>query len=236
MNKKNILVFILILILAVLMVWLSFFFIKKEETSISKVEPEKYSVSAVTPNDHILGNPSADVIVVEYADLTCGYCREFHKTMRALMDEYGRTGEVAWVFRHFPSISAISKEDSPAKDAALAAECTGYANGESKFWEYVDGIFGQLPTVYDKDNLRDLALVLMVDMDKYDTCLATGQFEKRVQKHINDGLEILGHDSDFGTPYSFILTKDGTKHILDGAQPYEILKQIIQLYSFPDSI
>ena len=52
--------------------------------------------------DHILGNPAATVKVVEYADLECPYCKTFETTMHQVMDYYGQSGKVAWVYRPFP--------------------------------------------------------------------------------------------------------------------------------------
>src|SRR3989344_9114839 len=56
----------------------------------------------ISSDDHILGNPNAEVIIVEYSDTECPFCKVFHATMRRVMDEYGKDGKVAWVYRHFP--------------------------------------------------------------------------------------------------------------------------------------
>src|SRR3989344_3323501 len=68
--------------------------------------PERGAVlEAVLPlgqNDHILGNPSALVKIIEYSDLECPFCARFHETMKQAMDEYGKDGKIAWVYRHFP--------------------------------------------------------------------------------------------------------------------------------------
>src|SRR3989344_4330576 len=60
------------------------------------------AVRAVDATDHILGNPNAKVMVVEYAYLECPFCKTFHITMHQVMDYYGPSGKVAWVFRNFP--------------------------------------------------------------------------------------------------------------------------------------
>src|SRR3989344_2671228 len=51
--------------------------------------------------DHILGNPNAEVKVIEYVDLECPFCKTFHNTMHQVMNYYGESGKVAWVVRHF---------------------------------------------------------------------------------------------------------------------------------------
>src|SRR3989344_4827098 len=67
--------------------------------------------------DYILGNPQASVMVIEYADLECPYCKDFHTTMHQVMDFYGEAGQVAWVFRHFPLAQIHSKAPQEAAAA-----------------------------------------------------------------------------------------------------------------------
>src|SRR5437868_4842716 len=52
--------------------------------------------------DHVLGNPNAPIKVIEYADFECPHCKVFHVTMHQVMDYYGQSGQVAWVYRNFP--------------------------------------------------------------------------------------------------------------------------------------
>src|SRR3989338_7053875 len=55
------------------------------------------SLVPVSKDDHILGNPDAPVTIVEYSDLECPFCKQFHVTMKAIMEEYGKRGQVNWV-------------------------------------------------------------------------------------------------------------------------------------------
>ncbi|HEV8553776.1 MAG TPA: thioredoxin domain-containing protein [Casimicrobiaceae bacterium] len=50
--------------------------------------------------DHIRGNPTATVALVEYSDFECPFCKRFHQTVKKVVDESG--GRVKWVYRHFP--------------------------------------------------------------------------------------------------------------------------------------
>src|SRR4051812_7191904 len=59
-------------------------------------------IAPITDKDHILGNPNAKIKIVEYSDPSCPFCKMFHPTMLKIMDTYGKTGDVAWVYRHFP--------------------------------------------------------------------------------------------------------------------------------------
>src|SRR6185436_7093141 len=88
----------------------------------------RVEMEPVTEKDHILGNPNAEVIMVEYSDLECPFCKEFHSTLRRVMNEYGKDGKVAWVYRHFPIDSLHPK----ARKEAEATECAAELGGESK--------------------------------------------------------------------------------------------------------
>ena len=61
-------------------------------------------VAPVTEKDHIRGNPNAPIMIVEYSDYHCPFCRVFHDTMTKIMSEYGKDGKVAWVFRQLPLV------------------------------------------------------------------------------------------------------------------------------------
>src|ERR1035437_7283716 len=59
-------------------------------------------IRSVNPNEHILGNPNAQVIIVEYSDTECPYCKQFQTTLHQVINDYGTSGQVAWVYRDFP--------------------------------------------------------------------------------------------------------------------------------------
>ena len=88
-------------------------------------------LASITSTDHIRGNPNAPVKIVEYSDMECPFCKRFHSTMQQAMDEYGKDGRVAWVYRHFPLDSIHSK----ARTEAVASECAGEFGGSDEFWK-----------------------------------------------------------------------------------------------------
>ena len=53
----------------------------------------------VSEDDHILGNKDAKVVIIEYSDTECPYCKVFHNTLHNIVDG---NEEVAWVYRHYP--------------------------------------------------------------------------------------------------------------------------------------
>ncbi|MFA5773410.1 MAG: thioredoxin domain-containing protein [Candidatus Paceibacterota bacterium] len=92
-------------------------------------------VPAVDANDHIIGSPDAPIVIVEYSDYECSYCKSFHITMNQVVAE--SDGNVIWVYRHWPI-----HQNSMAK--LVAAECVAQIKGNDAFWKYTDLLFGLL--------------------------------------------------------------------------------------------
>ena len=78
------------------------------------------------------GSPQAPVIIVEFADFSCPYCREAEGTMKSLLAEY--QGKVSLAYRDYPL-----REAHP--HAQLAAEASRCAADQGRFWEYHDLLF-----------------------------------------------------------------------------------------------
>src|SRR3989338_1472713 len=82
----------------------------------------------VSKSDHILGNINAKIVIVEYSDLECPYCKVFHQTMHKVVSD--NSGNVAWVFRHYP----IPQLHPKAFREAEATECAWGQGGNNAFW------------------------------------------------------------------------------------------------------
>lgn len=104
-------------------------------------------IPVVTESDHIIGNIDAPIVIVEYSDLECPYCKRFNGVMKQIVEE--SNGEVAWVYRHW-----IVHQGALLKTAA--AECVAQIKGENAFWKYVDLVFGLMKTVDDAPDVSNL--------------------------------------------------------------------------------
>jgi protein-disulfide isomerase len=179
-------------------------------------------VKAVTSDDHIMGNPDAKLIVVEYSDTECPFCKNFHNTMRQIMQEHGSTGDVAWVYRHFPLDNLHKK----ARNEALATECVASIGGENAFWKYINQIFDITPAndKLDPAELLNIAKEQGIDEAKFTACMADGSLAEKVESDYQSGLD-AGVE---GTPYSIILVKGSQTVVpIDGAQPYSVVSNVI---------
>lgn len=181
------------------------------------------AIAPVDSSDHIRGNPDAEIIIVEYSDYECPFCKGFHGTMSRIMEDYGTTGKVAWVYRHFP-LTQIHKDAQPA---AEASECVAKIGGNDKFWEYSDNIIAGSPETLSDENLLAEATKIGINEAEYKACLASGYGKDEVAKDIKDGNEIAKVDKDFGTPYNILISKSGVQTPIRGNQPYATVKGII---------
>ncbi len=201
---------------------------KSTVTDNQKVAEQRKSlknINPITKNDHILGNPNAPVKIVEYSDFECPFCKRFQSTMNKIMDKYGKEGQVAWVYRHFPLDQLHPKN---ARVVASASECVAEQKGNNVFWQFVDAFFAATPS----NDKTDLSTVLPkiysdlgVDQTKIDKCIASGKYDKHIQNEIDNAIATGGQ----GTPWSIIIAKNGKTFPLSGAQPYNSVKQLIDI-------
>ncbi len=196
---------------------------KEEETIENTGELEK--MNPVTNADHIRGNSNADVMIVEYSDFECPFCKRFHPTMKQVMDEYGKDGQVAWVWRHFP---LDSLHPVKARKEAVASECAAELSGQDGFWKFADRFFELSPSNNQTDIdivLPQIAREIGLDANQFAICLASGKYDAHIQNDLDNAIATGGN----GTPWSIIVTKGGKKYPLSGSQPYAVVKQLIEL-------
>lgn len=181
-------------------------------------------LAPITSSDHIRGNPNAPVKIVEYSDMECPFCKRFHSTMQRVMDEYGKDEKVAWVYRHFPLDSIHSK----ARTEAVASECANELGGNDAFWKFTDRFFVLTPS-NDQTSiavvLPQIAREISLDETKFNSCLTSKKYDTHIQNDIDNAVATGGR----GTPWSIVITASGKKYPLSGAQPYEAVRQLIEL-------
>lgn len=189
-------------------------------------QPQTGDLEQMTPissKDHIRGNPDAPVKIVEYSDTECPFCKRFHTTMKEVMDEYGKDGKVAWVYRHFP----LDQLHSKARKEAVALECANEQGGNDKFWSYADRLYEVTPANngLDPAELPKIAQFVGLDVAKFNTCLASTKYDQHIEDEVQNAQATGGN----GTPWSIVVGKDGKKYPLSGAQPLSAVKQLIDL-------
>ncbi len=151
---------------------------------------------------------SAPVVIVEFSDFQCPFCRKALPTLKQIKAVYG--DDVAFVYKHFP----LASIHPLAMRAAEASEC---ARDQGKFWQYHDLLFENQGAFQD-DKLVSYAEELGMDTRMFKDCLASGAKRLIIQRDFQEGLD----QGLQGTPIFFI---NGRR--LEGAQPYSEFKRII---------
>ncbi len=178
-------------------------------------------IRPVDEKDHIRGNPNAPIVIVEYSDYDCPFCKNFHETMQQVMQNYGANGQVAWVYRHFP----IEQLHPSAPRLALASECVAEIAGNDGFWKFSDLVFGERGTnePTNMTRLSEFAATAGASKAEFETCLES----KRTQAAVEEDMKDAATAGAQGTPHSIVLIGDQQGSI-KGAQPYGVVSQIIE--------
>lgn len=191
-----------------------------ENQAAAVTAPTKTDIRTIDSSDNVRGNPNAPIVIVEYSDYDCPFCKRFHETMNQVMDEYGIGGKVAWVYRQFP-IAALHPNSPKISEAAL---CVSELAGNDAFWTFSDLVFNERginePTNMTK--LAEFATTAGADTNAFNKCLESGQMTAKVNASYNEAASA----GIQGTPQSYIIVGN-TQLPIEGAQPYTAIKQAI---------
>ena len=155
------------------------------------------------------GAADAPVVMVEFSDFQCGYCRLFwRETLPKIEERYIREGKVRFVYRHM----AIRGEAS-----VLAAQAASCAHDQGKFWQYHDVLWSKAsPLAFAAAQLKRYAAELQLEEKSFTACLDSGKHAKQVEAET-----ILGHALGAnGTP-SFLVNGQ----LVVGAYPFEFFER-----------
>lgn len=179
------------------------------------------TVAPVTDGDYVRGNKNAKITLIEYSDLECPFCKQFHNSLREVFADKKYADNVLWVYRHYPLTSIHPK----APKEAEAAECAGELGGSTAFWKYIDRVFEVTPANNGLDlaELPKIAQHVGVNVAAFNKCLDSGSKAAMVTEDAASG-DAAGVQ---GTPHTIVLTPDGQKIPFSGALPASQIKQIL---------
>jgi len=189
-----------------------------EEGNRAQKEPER--VRATQENDHVYGNPDAEISLIEYSDFECPYCQRVHPTLKEIVDE--SDGEINWVYRHFP----LSNAHPSAVGTAVASECVADLAGNEAFWTFADRAFNNqhnLKQPFFVSVATDLGIAEADFRECYDNANTNGVLEE-IQTDLREVTQAGGN----GTPYTVIKTEDGAEFPAPGALPKAQFLQVIE--------
>lgn len=170
---------------------------------------------SIVADDIVLGDPTAPVTVIEYANFSCSHCATFHKeTFPLLKEHYIDTGKIQFVFREFTG-------DGPGVFGAMLARCAG----PDRYMAFADLLFEtQDDWAYTVDFAAELARIAAsrgVSGQAFETCIQDeAQFEALMErgKMASETYELTG------TP-GFLV--DG--RVVPGAVTFETFDKILKV-------
>lgn len=127
-----------------------------------------------------IGSKDAPVVLVEFLDYGCPFCRRSFQDVRQLVTD--RPDDVRLIIRDFP----IELLHPGATKVAMAARCVNEID-PSKFWSYHDKLFLQ-PTTKTEE-LLSYAQSIGVERKALATCLETERTRRLVEQDIALGLQ-----------------------------------------------
>ncbi len=204
--------------------------LNSSEIIVERVERISSPLELDFEEEPTMGNPNAPVVIVEFGDFQCPFCRKFFvEVLPKIKKEYVETGKVFLVYKDFPINSHPM--------AQLSGEAVQCAKEQGKEWELHDKIYEEqdkiaresnspLKTIYySLDDLRRWAKEIGLNMEEFNNCLASRKYMEEVLGDKREG-QLL---NVIGTPTFFINEKQILGVVSYPAFKNEIEKELERL-------
>lgn len=155
--------------------------------SLHKAAKEAMSkASEIRKGDFVLGKKKAPVTVIEYSNISCAHCGQFHMELLSKLEkDYIDKGKVKYTFRELPL-------NQGAFYAYMIARCTG----EKDFYKTLSSLISETSTwtashAFIKP-LKAIAQKNGIDGEKFYACLENDENEKLITSTSQEALRVLG--------------------------------------------
>ncbi|MFB5628907.1 MAG: DsbA family protein [Nitrosarchaeum sp.] len=161
----------------------------------------------------IMGNPSAQITILEWGDYQCTFCYKFHQsTLNIIKRDFIETGKIKLVFKDFPL-------NGP--DSILAAEASYCAQDQEKYWQYHDELYknwgGERTGWITRDSLEQFATTVNLNLNKFNECLDEHKYLEKVNQ-----LHEFGNKIGIDATPSFLIFNNEKIIKIRGNQPLEV--------------
>lgn len=163
-----------------------------------------------------LGPEDAKIVLVEFSDFQCPFCRKFHdETYQSLLDAY--PGQIRFVYRNLPL--------SFHQNAQMSAEAALCAGDQNAYWEMHEVLFANQASLNNPEGTtleqavyNQYAQELNLDVTTFEGCMTSHKFAQFIEEDMAFSTN-LGVQS---TPTFFV---NGLAIV--GAQPLSSFQQLI---------
>ncbi len=121
-------------------------------------------------SEHMIGDPDAPILVVEYASYTCSHCAFFAKEIfPEFKSRYIDSGKACFVFRDLPT-------DPKSMFASLAASCASKGKNDHQYFDIYKRLFDSANKwVWSKKFKQEIMNI--VNLDDSDVCVSSKEME-----------------------------------------------------------
>ena len=175
--------------------------VKKGKVKFSLEKPNKLLIKIPIETAFVRGNKKAKVMLLEFSDYQCPFCKENQPAINSLLTKYKKT--VAFAYRHLPL--PFHKE---ADEAAIAVEC---AREQGKFLPLHNLIFANTSALQPKDLKNYARKTGIKNKNQFDSCLD----KRKYQKQLDDDIKTAFNVGITFTP-SYIIGKVVGNKFLEG--------------------
>lgn len=181
---------------------------KEAEQQAKKGIQENTTALFNYPNTPTVGPADADIVIAEFFDYHCGYCKHMLPVVTKLLAE---DKKIRFVFHEMP---ILSKDSRLASKAALAV----YRLNPDKYFEYHTQLMGSSGQ-YTEESVTEMAAKLGVDKAKFTAMLKDKTLDETL-KNSSTAARAIGIS---GTP-AFVIGDE----LIPGASSFEDIKKIIE--------
>lgn len=193
-GKNLILIFVIIALISGAAL---FFFFSPQE---SKAESTQFNFSIQPGSNPSLGNKNAKIIIIEFTDFSCPFCKKFAlSTISKIKDNEVKEGKALYYMRDFQL-----PQHPNTFFASLAARC---AAEQEKFYEMYSLLFERQEewSYLDSNSLKAVfssyASALDIDTLDFVTCYESKKYASYINKDVEDGKSFGVR----GTPTTFVI-------------------------------
>jgi protein-disulfide isomerase len=145
-------------------------------------------ILAIQPDDNLIGDSEAPVVIIEYSDFQCPACANAYPIIKQAIEQFDPM-DVVFAYRHLPL-----RQIHPNADlAARAAEAAGI---QGAFYPMHDLLFDNQADWSGERNPRDTfvgyAESLGLDVDQFANDLISEEVRSKVNRHYDEAETLLG--------------------------------------------
>lgn len=178
-------------------------------------------LAAVTADVVAKGNTDAPLMLIEYTDIECPFCKRHHAngTVQQVLDNY--PDDVQVVIKHFPLSFHAN-----AQHTAEAIECAKDQADADTVYDFIGGLF-EADDISIEGTIA-VAATVGIETNALQTCMDSGEKAATVAAQMAEGQSVFGVN---GTPGNVILNLEtGEYQVVSGAQPYSAFAATIDWF------